>query len=188
MVCENHAAVYPAWSVVAKLTLRLQTTARRRHPQERMRASAFRAATPPRRHAAHARRSATPLTPAAAPHTFACNKNAFPLGKGKARNVDKRWGRRQAVRSVLPAACCVFDTPRLVLQQHVVVFSSQMRKIFPFGAPRKAFADRTAPLETKRTHKSPGRASQAPRGRRLVTLQPTPNSNILHICSRFPTR
>ena len=138
-------------------------------------------------------RSAAPAAPAAAPHAVCrvssrATKNAFPLGKGKARNVDKRWGRRQAVRSVLPAACCVFDTPRLVLQQHVVFFSSQMRKIFPFGAPRKAFADRTAPLETKRTHKSPGRASQAPRGRRPVTLQPTPNSNILRICSRFPTR
>ncbi len=169
-----------------------------------MRASAYRGASAAAPHAARCHAASTTLTaphlprvafassPAHAarspPHTFVRNKNAFPLGKGKARNVDKRWGRRQAVRSVLPAVCCVFDTPRLVLQQHVVVFSSQMRKIFPFGAPRKAFADRTAPLETKRTHKSPGRASQAPRGRRPVTLQPTPNSNILHICSHFPTR
>ena len=80
------------------------------------------------------------------------------------------------------------DVPFWVSRRHVVVFSVQMRKIFPFGVPRGALADHIAPSKLFPIRKSPGRALQASDERESMTLQPTPNGNILHICACFLAR
>ena len=80
------------------------------------------------------------------------------------------------------------DVPFWVSRRHVVVFSARMRKIFPFGVPRGALADHIAPSKLFPIRKSPGRALQASDERESMTLQPTPNGNILHICACFLTR
>ena len=92
--------------------------------------------------------------------------------------------RRASLRDCASGASVSFLIPR----RHVVSFFAQMRKIFPFGVPRGAFADRLASFETKRTRKSPGRALQAPGEQGLAPPLPTPNGNILRISARFPTR
>ena len=81
-----------------------------------------------------------------------------------------------------------FRRPFWVFRWHVVVFSARMREIFLFGVPWGAFADHIAPSKLFPIHKSPGRALQASDKRESMTLQPTPNGNILHICACFLTR
>ena len=105
-----------------------------------------------------------------------------PLGQVRCGLIPTR--RRTALRDYASGASVSF----LIQRRHVVVFSVQMRKIFPFGVPRGAFADRLASFETKRTRKSPGRALQALGERGLTPLEPAPNRNILRISGRFPTR
>ncbi len=104
--------------------------------------------------------------------------------------------RRTHLRVCVPEILCVFrfaarrgsDVPFWVSRRHVVVFSVQMRKIFPFGVPRGALADHIAPSKLFPIRKSPGCALQASDERESMTLQPTPNGNILHICACFLTR
>ena len=74
------------------------------------------------------------------------------------------------------------------LRRHVVVFSAQMRKIFPFGVPRGALAIHVAPSKLSPICKSPGRALQVSGERGSAPFQPAPNRNILRIRARFPTR
>ena len=78
--------------------------------------------------------------------------------------------------------------PFRVPRRHVVVFSVQMRKIFPFGVPRGVLAIHSAPSMLSLICKSPGRALQALGERGLTPLGPAPNRNILCISARFSTR
>ena len=81
-----------------------------------------------------------------------------------------------------------FRRPFWVPRRHVVVFSVQMRKIFPFGVPRGVLSVHTALSKLSLICKSPGRALQASGEQGLTSLKPAPNRNILHIRAHFPTR
>ena len=74
------------------------------------------------------------------------------------------------------------------LRRHVVVFSAQMRKIFPFGVPRGALAIHVAPSKLSPICKSPGRVLRVSGERESPPFKPAPNGNILRIRARFPTR
>ena len=78
--------------------------------------------------------------------------------------------------------------PFRVPRRHVVVFSAQMCKIFPFGVPRGVLSVHIALSKLPLICKSPGRALQTSGERGLTLLKPAPNRNILHIRAHFPTR
>ena len=83
MVCENRAAVYAAWSVVAKLTLRLQTTARRRHaPGTHAGVGARYKPTPAPAAGARSAASRCALPSPRRPHAAGCvQQKRLPLGQ-----------------------------------------------------------------------------------------------------------
>ena len=105
-----------------------------------------------------------------------------PLGQIRCGLIPTR--RRTALRDYASGASVSF----LIQRRHVVVFSVQMRKIFPFGVPRGVLAIHSAPSMLSPICKNPGRALQVSGERGSVPFQPAPNRNILHICARFPTR
>ena len=135
------------------------------------------------------------------PHDFAwimlhCNRNSLNLSKAS------QFGSTLAGGSPFEGLCIGSSVrawtrgvsffgsgvPFWVPRRHVVVFSAQMRKIFPFGVLREVLSVHIVLSKLSLICKSPGRALQTSGERGLTPLKPAPNRNILHIRAHFPTR